>query len=112
MRDFDHTSKGNTAPTFLKDLKQLGREAADEWIREAMPKVGKESTWKFDWSNPLELVGKPDSDTGPDRRARLQRLADQALGAETPSATRPQATRPASGQDEPPAPGLAMGGRR
>lgn len=115
MRELGHSSKGNTSRQFLAELKQLGREAADQWLRESAPKIGKESTWKFDWSNPIELFGRsaPSEDVPPAMRlasgplarrhpghqghpgshgdaagryGRLRHLAGQALGHDQPEA--------------------------
>lgn len=44
LSDLKLPSKFNTDWTFLQDLKKRGRDAADEWLRDHLGKVGREST--------------------------------------------------------------------
>ncbi|MEO0394216.1 MAG: patatin-like phospholipase family protein [Pseudomonadota bacterium] len=101
MDALNHSSKGNTAPSFLTGLKELGRATAEQWLKEAGPKLGKETTWGFDWSNPVELNGKsaPREDAkpapkkrkgrnpkiAPERRTHLQEAASRILGDAEPA---------------------------
>ena len=44
LKKFPLSSKYNTDLSFLKELKALGREAADQWLTEAGTKLGKKDT--------------------------------------------------------------------
>ncbi|MBV6633364.1 MAG: patatin-like phospholipase family protein [Alphaproteobacteria bacterium] len=93
MRRYSRTAKSNTGPSFLKDLKMLGRRAADAWLQEDAPQVGKKSTWEANWANPIEHLGRSKLVMGPneggepdqngndnDRWGRLRGAAAEALG--------------------------------
>jgi NTE family protein len=44
MDDLGASSKFNAAPAFLQSLRDLGRETADEWLKQSFGKVGIESS--------------------------------------------------------------------
>ncbi|MBN53895.1 MAG: hypothetical protein CL558_09990 [Alphaproteobacteria bacterium] len=99
MDDLNLSSKGNPTGRFLRSLRELGRKAADEWIAENAAKLGKESTWQFDWSNPIGLLGKSEPKKPEDRRGRLQRLAGDVLNkgeGDDPGPIMPRLVKPES----------------
>ncbi|MEM6903719.1 MAG: patatin-like phospholipase family protein, partial [Pseudomonadota bacterium] len=107
LRDYGHTSKGNTSMSFLRDLKMLGRRAADQWLEEAAPHIGKKSTWEANWANPIEhlgrskLIAETDADdalvNGGDRWAHLRGAATDAMNG----TRRPPTVRLRGGKVEP-----------
>ena len=110
----NHSSKGNTAPSFLRGLKELGRATAEQWLAEAAPKIGKESTWGFDWSDEITVEAtstpKPEASAKAtkkpaDRRTRLRGKADEILGRDGGAAPQPRVEKPA-----PQPPRRAVGG--
>ena len=109
MDMLNHSSKGNTAPSFLRGLKELGRATAEQWLKDAGPKIGKEGTWNFDWSDkittaPTSTPKKPtpaakklssgphqprQAKTGDNRRRHLREAADRVLAPQPDNTPKP-----------------------
>ena len=73
--------------------------AAAKVSAEEAAKLGKESTWQFDWSNPIGLLGKSEPKKPEDRRGRLQRLAGDVLNkgeGDDPGPIMPRLVKPES----------------